>query len=81
MVGVKKDKIMRGWVVQFGCNEAVYREGTKEEVNYPDDLGCQPLAVYPIEEVNILSAWDKNGEFRVKYQRMFLSKPQETRIK
>lgn len=61
---------MTGWVVEFGCNEAVYREGELEEdVSSPDDLGCPPKAIYPIGTVIILSAWEKNGQMRVKFKR------------
>lgn len=61
---------MAGWIVKFNCNEAVYREGAWKECFQPDDLGCLPEAIYPIEQVEVISFWEKNGEMRVKFKRV-----------
>jgi hypothetical protein len=55
------------WVVFFdSCCEAVIRQGSRAQVNRPDDLGCAPTRIAPIAEVQILETWEKNGERRVE---------------
>jgi hypothetical protein len=53
------------WAVEFACNEAVIREGSYQEVNYPDDLGCPVLCIHPLAAVRLKAApWVKDGELR-----------------
>jgi hypothetical protein len=58
------------WIVEFGgveCNEAVIRRGTRESVNYPDDLGCPVKRIRSAELVRIKGIpWRKGGEMRVE---------------
>ena len=60
------------FIVQFDCAEAVLVEGlTLEEAwELTDDFDCKPKEIIPLEEVEILSAWDKNGWCRVNYRRV-----------
>ena len=54
------------FIVTFDCNEHVIREGeSAEEVAYEDDLGCSPVSVRPLTEVELRGLpWLKNGELR-----------------
>lgn len=65
-----KEQINKQWVVEFDCNEAVIREGALEDVNYPDDLGCLPISIRPIDEVKLKPFfWYKNGCLRCEIDR------------
>ena len=60
---------MDAWIVEFACprgSEAVIREGTRDEVAYPDGLGCAPTAVHRADECRVLGAWAKGDDIRVE---------------
>jgi hypothetical protein len=53
------------WVVEFDCGEAIIREGNREEIGYPDSLGCLPTAIYAHDKVILKTMpWVKDGELR-----------------
>ena len=54
------------FIVTFGCDEHVIREGSSaQEIAYEDDLGCSPVSVRLLTEVELRGLpWLKNGELR-----------------
>jgi len=59
------------FVIQFNdCGESVIRYGDNElSVAYPDDLGCKPVSVRPVNNVKFSSIpWTKNGELRCEVE-------------
>jgi hypothetical protein len=63
---------VRYWVVEFDCNEAVIREGLSvADVYYPDDLGCLPSRVRPLDDLiksrkKVRFLWGEHGCLRYK---------------